>query len=83
MEIIAETEFVKDAGNILNRLISGGKEIVITRKNREIAKVIPFARKMTAVEVMSDIYGIISEDAGKDWYADSRLFLSDKKPQRF
>ncbi|MGE0086200.1 MAG: hypothetical protein AB7S75_17470 [Desulfococcaceae bacterium] len=73
MEMITESEFVKDTGNILNRLLSGGKEIVITRKNQEIAKVIPFTRKMTAAEAMSDIYGIISEDAGKDWYADSRL----------
>jgi len=73
MEMITEMEFVKDAGNILNRAVSVGSQIVITRKNQEIAKVIPFVRKMTAVEVMSDIYGILSEDAGKDWYGDSRL----------
>jgi len=36
---------------------------------------------MTAVEVMSDIYGIISEDAGKDWYADSRLSDSLKETE--
>jgi len=73
MEIITEAEFVKDAGKILDRLVSVGNEIVITRKDREIATVIPFARKMTAIEVMSDIHGIIPDDAGKDWYEDSRL----------
>lgn len=73
MEIITETEFLEDAGKILDRLVSVGREIVITRKNKEIAKVIPFARNMTAMEVMSDIYGILDEDAGKDWYEDSRL----------
>lgn len=73
MEMITETEFVKDAGKIFDRLVFSGKEFVITRKNQEIARIIPFARKMTAMEVMSDIYGILDEEAGKDWYEDSKL----------
>jgi len=45
MEMITETEFVKDAGNILNRLVSGGKEIVITRKIRKLPKSSPLPAK--------------------------------------
>lgn len=73
MEIISETEFVKDAGKILDRRVSVGNGIVITRKDRVIATVIPFPRKMTDIEVMSDIHGILSDDAGKDRLEDSRL----------
>ena len=56
MGIMTATEFAKNIKKTLDRLEFGGEEIIITRNNHKIARVIPGAAHMTALEAMADLY---------------------------
>jgi antitoxin (DNA-binding transcriptional repressor) of toxin-antitoxin stability system len=73
MGIMTATEFAKNIKKTLDRLEFGGEEIIITRNNQEIARIIPGSHHMTALEAMADIYQTLPHDAAKDWLKESRL----------
>ena len=50
MGIMTATEFAKNIKKTLDRLEFGGEEIVITRNNNKIARLIPGSAHMTALE---------------------------------
>ena len=73
MGTMTATEFAKNIKKTLDRLEFGGEEIIITRNNHKIARVIPGAAHMTALEAMADLYQTLSPEAGTDWLEDSRI----------
>ena len=72
MGIMTATEFAKNIKKALDRLEFGREEIIITRNNRRIARLLPGSQHMTALEAMSDLYRTLPSDAGKDWFEESR-----------
>jgi antitoxin (DNA-binding transcriptional repressor) of toxin-antitoxin stability system len=73
MGMMTATEFAKNIKKTLDRLEFGGEEIIVTRNNQAIARIIPGSHHMTALEAMADIYQTLPPDAAKDWLKESRL----------
>ena len=73
MGIMTATEFAKNIKKTLDRLEFGGEEIVITRNNNKIARLIPGSAHMTALEAMADLYQTLAPEAGQNWLEDSRI----------
>jgi len=79
MGIMTVTEFSRNLKKALDRLEFGGEEIIIIRNNRKIARLLPGAPHMTALEAMADIYQTLPPDAARDWNKESRLPQTLKK----
>lgn len=73
MGIMTATEFAKNIKKTLDRLEFGGEEIIITRNNNRIARLIPGSHHLTAIEAMADIYQTLPSDAAMDWEKESRF----------
>ena len=50
-----------------------GEEIVLIRNKHKIARIVPGSPHLTAMEVMSDLYRVLPEDAGATWTEDGRI----------
>ena len=73
MGVMTATDFAKNIKKTLDRLEFGREEIVITRNNRRIARLLPGSQHMTALEAMADLYCTLPSDAGEDWLNESRI----------
>lgn len=73
---ITSTELARKLKKILDRVEHKGEEVIITRNNHRIARLLPGAGKMTALEAMSDLYATLSPGAAKGWLDESRAFSS-------
>ena len=73
MGIMTATEFAKNLKKALDRLEFGGEEIIITRNNHKIARLIPSPPHMTALEAMADLYQTLPPEAAEDWLEESRM----------
>lgn len=71
MVTMTATEFVRNFSKMLDRLEFAAEEIVITRNKHVVAKLIPGAAVLTAVEAFGDIFGILSDEDGEAWMKDS------------
>ncbi len=72
MGTMTATELAKNLKNALNRIEFGGEEIIITRNNHKIGRLIPGSPHMTALEAMADIYRTLPPDAAEGWIKESR-----------
>lgn len=72
MKIITATELARNVDEILERVVVEREEIVIESNHREVARLVPSPKHLTALEAMSDIYGTLPEEAAATWEADSR-----------
>jgi antitoxin (DNA-binding transcriptional repressor) of toxin-antitoxin stability system len=72
LKTISATELARSLSEILNRLVVENEEIVIERNHRQIARLIPGAGHLTALEAFADLYRTLPDDAGATWEADSR-----------
>ncbi|MGA1823154.1 MAG: type II toxin-antitoxin system Phd/YefM family antitoxin [bacterium] len=73
MSIMTVTEFAKNIKKSLDRVEFAGEEIIITRNNHRIARLIPGSHHMTALEAMADLYQTLSLDAAQEWLKESRI----------
>ena len=69
---ITATELARKFKQMLNLVEFQGEELIITRNNHQVAKIIPGPSIMTALEALSDLYRTLSDDAGAGWVKDSR-----------
>ena len=72
MRTVSTADLAHNLEQILNSVECQGDSILITRNNRTIAQILPGVAKMTALEAMSDLYGIVAEEAAQEWLKDSR-----------
>ena len=72
MGIMTATEFAKNLKRALDRVEFGGEEIIIIRNNHKIARLIPGAPHMKALEAMADLYRTLPSDAAEDWLKESQ-----------
>jgi len=73
MVIMTSTEFAKNIKKMLDKVELSGEEIILTRKRHRIARIVPAAHHMTAIEAFGDIYKTISPEAVDGWTEDSRM----------
>ena len=72
MITMTATDVARTFSKVLDRLEHGTEEIAIVRNHHTVAKLVPGAASMTALEAFSDLYGVLSSDAGKGWLRDCR-----------
>ena len=72
MKTLTATQLARNLRCVLDGLEQGGEEIVIVRKNHPVARLVPGAPAMTALEALSDLYGILPDEEGESWLRDSR-----------
>ena len=64
------TELARNLSTVLDRLEYGNEEFIVTRSRHPVARLVPGAARMTAMEAFADLFGAISEDEGADWLND-------------
>ncbi len=72
MKTMTATEVARGFRRVLNALENGGEEIVVLRNNQPVARFVPGAPRMTALEVLSDLHRKLPDDAGKTWIDDAK-----------
>ena len=72
MQTITATDFARNFRAILDSVEFRHEELMVTRNNHVVARVVPTPATMTTLEVFSDLYQALSPEAGRDWLADSR-----------
>ena len=72
MKTITATEAARNFSRMLDSLKGSTEEIVIVRNHHPVAKLVPGAPRMTALEALSDLHRILPDDEGKRWLEDAR-----------
>lgn len=70
MKVMTATEVSRGFSRLLDRMEDGGEEVVIFRNNHPVAKLVPGAPRMTALEALGDIYATLDDDEGGAWLDD-------------
>lgn len=72
MITMSVTDFARNLSRALDRLEFAGEEIALVRNKQVVAKLIPGAPVVTALEAFGDLYGILSDAEGGAWLEDCR-----------
>jgi PHD/YefM family antitoxin component YafN of YafNO toxin-antitoxin module len=70
---LSVTDFSRKLKTMLDLVEFRGEEIILIRNKHKIARILPGASHLTALEAMSDLYRTLSPEAGKTWEEESRL----------
>ena len=70
MTTMTATELARNFSAVLDRLEHGSEEILVVRSKHPVARLIPGAAHMTALEAFADLYGAISPEEGQAWIKD-------------
>ena len=70
MTTMTATELARNLSTVLDRLEHGSGEILVMRRKHPVARFIPVAPRMTAMEAFADLYGAISREEGEAWIED-------------
>jgi prevent-host-death family protein len=69
---VTATEAARNFSRVLDMLEHGTEEIVVVRNNHPVAKLVPGAPHMTAMEALADLYRTLPDQAGAAWLKVSR-----------
>jgi antitoxin (DNA-binding transcriptional repressor) of toxin-antitoxin stability system len=72
MRTLSATDVAHSFSSILNSLAHGGEEIVVTRNKQPVAKLVPGATRMTALEALADLHHTLDENDGNAWLEDAQ-----------
>ncbi len=72
MRTVTATELGRNLRAVLDAVEFRGEEIAVVRNQHPIARIVPGAPRMTALEAMTDLRGTLSEDAAATWLEDAR-----------
>jgi prevent-host-death family protein len=72
MKMLTVTALARNIRRVLDRIEREGCEIVIVRHRRPVARLIPVAPVMAALEALSDLYRTLPDEEGVRWLRDSR-----------
>ena len=72
MKTLTAAALARNLSRVLDRMEHEGDEVVIVRNRHPVARLIPGAPVMTALEALSDLYRTLPDDAGARWLRDSR-----------
>ncbi len=77
MKTISATHLARNLRQVLDHMTVNGEEIVIERNHQKIARLVPSAKYINALEVMADIYKTLPEDAAHGWEAEGRELATE------
>ncbi len=69
---VTATELARNLREILNAVEFGSATVAVVRNKRVIATISPRPPLMTAEKALAGVWGLVGEDAGKDWGKDAR-----------
>ena len=72
MKTLTATVVARSFSRLLDSLERGGEEIVVTRNKHPVARLVPGAPHMTAIEALGDLYGTLDDKEGETWLEDIR-----------
>ncbi len=72
MTTMTATELARNLSTVLDRLEHGDEEILVLRSRHPVARLVPGAARMTAMDAFADLYGAISPEEGEAWLRDCR-----------
>jgi prevent-host-death family protein len=72
MRTISATEAARNFSRVLDLLEHESEEIIVVRNNHPVAKLIPGAPRLTALEALADLYRTLPDKEGTTWLRDSR-----------
>ena len=72
MRTLTATVVSRTFSRLLDSLEHGGEEIVIMRNKHPVAKLVPGAPRMNAIEALGDLYGTLHDAEGGAWLDDIR-----------
>lgn len=67
MREITATELARNLSQLLDLIEFKGEEIVVTRNQHSVARLLPGLQKMRALEALADLYHTLPEEAGTSW----------------
>jgi antitoxin (DNA-binding transcriptional repressor) of toxin-antitoxin stability system len=83
MRTLSVTEIARNFRRVLDSLEHGGEEVVVMRNKHPIAKLVPGACRMTALEALADLHRTLDEEEGAAWISDAaegdRLFVRETR----
>ena len=83
MRMLSATVVARSLSRLLDSMEHGGEEIVVTRNKHPIAKIVPGAPRLHAIEVLGDIYATLDDAEGgawlKDMQQDERLLAAEAR----
>ena len=79
MKQMTISETARKFHEVIQEVEADGEEFVVVRNTQPVARIIPEPPPQTALEVMSDLYGILDEETGEAWLAAIEF---QKKKQR-
>ena len=71
MKTITATHAARNFSILLDMLENGSEEVIILRKNHPIAKLVPGAPRMTALEALADLHRTLPDGEGEGWQSDA------------
>ena len=74
------TEVSRNFSRVLDTLERGEEEIVVLRGRHPVARMIPGAPRMTALEALGDLYRTLDDAEGEAWLRD--LAGADRRLRR-
>lgn len=72
MRTLSATEVARNFSRLLDSLEHGGEEIVVMRNKHPVAKLVPGAARMNAIEALGDLYATLDDSDGAAWLEDIR-----------
>ena len=73
MQTVSATELARRLREILDGVEFRGQVVTIMRNKRPIARLLPGAQEMDAIQALSDIYGVVGEEVADGWAKESRV----------
>ena len=72
MRTLTATELARNFSRALDSLEHGGEEIVVVRNHHPVAKLVPGAPRMGAIEALGDLYLTLDDAEGATWIEDTQ-----------
>jgi prevent-host-death family protein len=72
MKMLTATEAARNFSRVLDMLEHGTEEIVVVRNNHPVAKLVPGAPRLNALEALADLYLTLPDKEGAAWLKDAR-----------
>jgi len=72
MRTVTATEAARNFSRVLDLLEHESEEIIVLRNNQPVAKLVPGAPRMTALEALADLYRTLPDAEGAAWLEDVR-----------
>ena len=70
MKTISATEMARSFSRVLDSLERGDEEIVVVRNHHPVARLVPGAPRVTALEALADLYRTLDDAEGAGWLRD-------------